>query len=556
MAEFLGVIDYLVFGSMLVVSALVGVYFAFLAPNKQDNTQEYLMGGKTMGVFPISMSLIASYISGISLLGIPAEMYVYGTQYWVVIFSEALVSVTMAFVYIPVFYTLQITSSYEYLNLRFDKSVRTLGCFLFLIKMMLYIPMVVYVPALAFSQVTGINLHMITPIVCSVCIFYTTLGGLKAVVWTDAIQMFAMLAGMASIIIIGLKDMGLATVIQRNMETHRIEFDVFDPDPRVRHTVWGVTIGNYFYWLAACSVNQAMVQRCLAMPTRAKANLTILNLAIGIVILVSMCCFTGLILYAHFHGCDPILTKKIGKADQLLPYYVMAVGESIPGLPGMFVSGVFSAALSTMSTGMNSMTGVIFEDLLKPFFKKPLSEATSSFIMKIIVVIIGAICVGMVFVVEKLGALIQAGKSLSGITTGPLLGLFSLGMFVPWANSKGAMVGGICAVCVTGWMSVMSQVAIAQGEITYPKKAVSTEACPGPLPLNQTLHILAQDDYMPHVQVSYLWYSIIGTGTVLLVGTIVSYLTGFNDPRDVNKDLLTPVIHRFLPEKEKVNMSE
>ncbi|KAJ8951880.1 hypothetical protein NQ318_019856, partial [Aromia moschata] len=115
------------------------------------------------------------YISGISILGIPAEMYTYGTQFWMIIASEGFVSLAMAYGYLPVFYKLQITSSYEYLNLRFNQTVRLLGSILFLTKMLLYIPIVIYVPALAFSQVTGINLHLVTPVVCVVCIFYTTL---------------------------------------------------------------------------------------------------------------------------------------------------------------------------------------------------------------------------------------------------------------------------------------------------------------------------------------------------------------------------------------------
>lgn len=85
----------------------------------------------------------------------------------------------------------------------------------------------------------------------------------------------------------------------------------------------------------------------------------------------------------------------------------MELSEAIPGLPGLFVSGVFSAALSTMSTGLNSMSGVIYEDMIKPCLRKPISNVGASRIMKAIVVIIGAICVGLVFMVEKLSGLIQ-----------------------------------------------------------------------------------------------------------------------------------------------------
>lgn len=218
-------LDYGVFGCMLLASSLIGVYFAFCAPRKQDNTAEYLMGGKTMGVLPVSMSLIASYISGISLLGLPAEMYTYGTQYYLIVVAEALVSFTMAAVYLPVFFNLQITSSYEYLNMRFNKTVRLLGSCLFLVKMMLYMPIVVYVPALAFSQVTGAHLHVITPIVCVVCIFYTTLGGLRAVVWTDTLQTVLMVLGVMAVLVLGTVSVGgVGVVFSRAAATDRLEF--------------------------------------------------------------------------------------------------------------------------------------------------------------------------------------------------------------------------------------------------------------------------------------------------------------------------------------------
>lgn len=151
---------------------------------------------------------------------------------------------------------------------------------------------------------------------------------------------------------------------------------------------------------------------------------------------MSICSYMGLVIYASYFKCDPIIRGTIAKSDQLFPYFVTQIASTMPGLPGLFVSGVFSAALSSMSTGLNSMTGVIFEDLIKPRLKRPLTEARASFLMKVIVVIIGTISVALVFVVEHMGMLIQASGSLSAITAGPLLGMFTLGMFVPFANSK------------------------------------------------------------------------------------------------------------------------
>ncbi|XP_045470398.1 sodium-coupled monocarboxylate transporter 2-like [Harmonia axyridis] len=549
--------DYIVFAIMLLVSALIGVYFAFFAKVKQNTTSEYLMGGKTMGIFPISMSMIASYISGISILGIPAEMYTYGTQFWMIIASEGFVSLTMAVAYLPVFYKLQITSSYEYLNLRFNQTVRLFGSILFLMKMLLYIPIVIYVPALAFSQVTGINLHLITPLVCVVCIFYTTLGGLKAVVWTDTIQTVVMFGALIAVVFMGTYSVGgFSEVWKRSVDGGRIDFFNLDWDPTIRHSFWTVTIGNFFSWMASCSINQAMVQRCLAMPSLRSARVTVLILVIGIMTLVSMCCYMGLLIYAHYYKCDPVTRGSIYKSDQLLPYFVMHIAAIMPGLPGLFVSGVFSAALSSMSTGLNSMTGVIFEDLVKPRMKKPLTESQASFLMKIIVVVIGSICVALVFVVEKMGALIQASGSLGAITAGPLLGIFTLGMFFPSANSVGALVGGVTSIALISWISIGTQINMAQGLIRFPQKPVSVQGCKVDW-LSE--YLLTLDNPMTSVhleppfilyRLSYMYYTALGTITAISVGLIVSYLSGSNKGKSLSKDLFSPVIYRFLVKED------
>ncbi|XP_029675099.1 sodium-coupled monocarboxylate transporter 1-like [Formica exsecta] len=168
-------VDSIVFIGMLSVSALIGIYQWYASRKKTDAVGEYLVGGQKMSIFPISMSLIASYVSGIAMLGLAAEMYVYGTQLWCVVIADSFVSFTMAVVYLPVFYGLRITSSYEYLELRFNRVVRLMGSVIFIIKMLLYIPLVIYVPALAFNQATGMDLYTIALVVCAVCIFYTTL---------------------------------------------------------------------------------------------------------------------------------------------------------------------------------------------------------------------------------------------------------------------------------------------------------------------------------------------------------------------------------------------
>ncbi|XP_031776578.1 sodium-coupled monocarboxylate transporter 2 [Apis florea] len=543
-----GIIDCAVFAGMLAISAVVGVYQAYKSRKNEDAVREYLVGGQNMSIFPITMSLIASYISGITILGFPAEMYVYGTQLWCVVIADSFVSLTMAVVYLPVFYGLGITSSYEYLNLRFNGVVRFMGSAIFLIKMLLYIPLVIYVPALAFNQVTGMNLHAIAVLVCAVCIFYTTLGGLKAVVWTDAIQTIVMFGGVIVIAVIGTNQVGgFSEVWKRNRDTDRIQF--FESDGAAHlldrcHRQLLKLVGKLFRqssdgatMLGYAQFTERQYNNCDHGNRDNYHRITEL-------------------LYRHCYLCGvPRLRsyfyQAIKKPDQLLPFFVMELTESIPGLPGLFVAGVFSAALSTMSTGLNSMSGVIYEDMIKPWLRIPLSEIAVSRLMKLTVVLTGIFCVTLVFLVEKLGGLIQAGKSLASITAGPLLGIFTLGMFFPIANSSGALVGGLISLNLVAWISFGTQAAISSGKIHFPVKPVSIEGCSESLKNHATnLSLIVETAIKEQpfflYRMSYLWYTWVGFLTAILVGLLVSWITGLNKCKPGDEKLYTPVIRSFL----------
>ena len=147
--------NYALFVAMLLVSAMIGVYFWWRGKrNNTNNTAELLMASKSMGTFPVMLSLVASFMSAITLLGTPAEMYVSGTQYlWLVVSYPFVMEATVS-IFLPVYDKLDITTSYEYLELRFHKSVRILASACFTLQMVLYMAIVVYAPALALSQVS------------------------------------------------------------------------------------------------------------------------------------------------------------------------------------------------------------------------------------------------------------------------------------------------------------------------------------------------------------------------------------------------------------------
>nr|CAH7758335.1 unnamed protein product [Callosobruchus chinensis] len=557
--------DYTMFLFSLGICLLVGMYFGIF--RKSQDAQEYLVGSRSMSVTPIALSLVASWVSGISLLGIPTEIYVYGGQYIYVLGGFLLATVIMSKVYLPVFQGLTLTSTYEYHERRFDKKVRFFGSILFTIGMIVWLPLVIYVPALAFNQVTGVNVHLTTPIVCAICIIYTSMGGIKGVVWTDVIQIIVMFGSMLLVVIKGTIDIGgFGVVFERNWMSGRIEGPNFDINPLSRHTVWALVIGGSVYTLQSFGVNQNMIQRYLSLPNIDSGRRALWSFLFGVGAVVVICSYCGLLIYATFHKCDPLTTTLAREKDQLLPLLVMEILGDIPGLPGIFVAGIFSAALSSLSTGLNAMAAVVLEDFYKPFFQKELTEKQTYFFMKATVIITGTVCLGMVYVVEKLGAVLQLAMSIGAIANGPSLGLSTMGILLPWVNAKGALAGGCTSLVFMAWLCINAQSMISSGDLAFPEKPVSTEGCHyhftpkqlkefGVSTANLTDVIHPDEEYMFY-RLSYLWYCLVGTFVALFVGMLVSFLTQPTDPRDIDPKLLAPFIRKYIKSREYPNQPE
>ncbi|KAJ9592042.1 hypothetical protein L9F63_001421, partial [Diploptera punctata] len=424
--------------------------------------------------------------------------------------------------------------------------------FSFFFFQMLWLPIVIYVPALAFNQVTGINVHIITPAVCIVCIFYTCVGGLKAVVWTDVVQTLIMFAAMILVMVKGTIDIGgLGVVWNRNYDSGRIEAPNFSPDPTVRHSILTLLVGGFFWWLQVNAVNQNMIQRYLTLPNMHLARIALAIFVVGAITFLSVCGYCGLLIFATYYDCDPLTTKHQAK-DQLLPLLVMDTLKGLPGLPGLFVAGVFSAALSSLSTGLNSMAAVLLEDFCKIFLKSRMNARRTNIFLKTVVVVLGAICVALVFVVEKLGAVLQMSMSLSGMSNGPSLGLFSMGLFLPWVNSKGAFIGGIGGLGFMTWITLGTQAAIAAGDISFETKPLTVDGCKYDFGTASLMSAVVNSTVPLHKGLSYLWYTLLGAVVSMLIGLVASFLTTPINPASIDRMLVSPVIRRFLPKKQNL----
>ncbi|XP_017888479.1 sodium-coupled monocarboxylate transporter 1 [Ceratina calcarata] len=541
--------DWLVFALMLVVSAAAGLWHYRRA--QKSSTEDYLLGGRSMALFPVSASLVASFISGVTILGTPSEIYNFGTQYWITIISIFFSGLVVALVYAPVFVNLGLNSVYEYLEIRFNRGVRTLISLIFVIDVVLYQSIVIYVPALALNQVSGINVHLIGVIVCLVCVFYTVLGGIRAVVWTDALQVGVMIAGVLTVTALGTYQIGAAEIWKRAQETGRIQFLNFDTSPYARHTVWTVLIGSWLYSTAYIAVNQTMVQRYRSLKDLKTSKLSLAIFTISIMLFISLCCWCGLVLLAWWAPpkCDPRATGLITADDQLLPAYVMQVAKDLHGVPGLFIAAIFGAALSTLSVGFNSTSVVVLEDFIKGCFGMKLSDRCSTIFVKCLVVVLGSIAMGLLFLVEKLGGVLVITGSLAAIAAGTSFGVFTLGILFPWANSKGAFMGAIVGFLIAGWASLGANWSLGAGLLVPKKLSVPLSHCPGNISesFRKQFDHPDEDEVFPLYRLSYHWFTGLGTLIVIVVGSLISFWTGPTNPATVDKKLFSPLIHSWLP---------
>ena len=557
-----GTVDYVLFALMFVFSAAIGFYHAFRDRNKK-NVDEFQLGGRKMHPIPVSLSLTATFLSALTVLGTPAEVYTNNTMYIWIIVAMFLATGGAAHLFIPVFYNLNITSCFQYLEMRFGKLVRTVMSIFFMLQTLVYMGFVLYAPSLAFEAVTNVSLWGSMIAVAAVCTLYTTLGGMKTVLWTDSLQLTVMFAGLICVLVEGSKAAGgFSTAWNTAANNGRVYFTDFSPDPRTRHSVWTVSIGGGLFWMYLYGVNQAQVQRACSLPSLRRSQLALWINFPGLVIIMILCVLIGVVMYAFYSQCDPIKFGLIDRRDQLLPLFVLDVLIKIPGLSGIFMACVFSGGLSTISSGLNAMSTVLLEDFIKPFCCASFVKKRGMILSKVLVVVIGVIQFGVAVLISQFkGLILQFSYSMYSILAGPLFGVFVSGMFFPWTNKWGVLVGFILSLAFMCWMGIGTILAKlsgsaspvsttgcnnnATGNLTPAPSSVGTFSTSSIAPV--TTAATSSDPLDEFYRISYLWYTGLGMMITIIISLVVSFITGHTKASSVNSDLMCPVFDRLFP---------
>ncbi|XP_065219454.1 putative sodium-dependent multivitamin transporter isoform X3 [Planococcus citri] len=491
---------------------------------------------------------MASFMSSISILGGDAEVFNYGTHFYTINIGCQIGILIAMVCYVPVFLKLESVSMYQYLELRFGKTLRIVSSSAFIVQMILYMSIVLVAPSIALQIITQMPYVTCILIVGFVCTFYSTIGGIKAVILTDLFQGSLMFISLFCVFITAyLHFGGFSKVFEIARDHGRLDFGNFSFDPTVRHSWFSTLVGGAIQGITLNGINQTQIQRYRTLKNRKAVNRSILYFG-PIMIALSLCTMmTGLIVFARYHDCDPQRSGKILKTDQVLPLYVIDNFE-LPGLSGLFVAGIFSAALSTISPLLNSLAAVTVEDYFKPIYFKVKGKQfkqKTSIISQILSLTYGSLCIIIALLTLNMKSMLTAAIVVFNVVGGPILGMFSLGIFVPLANQWGTLVGFISGLIVTSWISI--------GQPRPPPVPLPTrvDGCPaGTVLLNQTTPILGRENYPYLFRISYLFYGVIGFSVTFFLGILFSLIFRSKNEKKIEPELLHELVAGSMANKK------
>ncbi|WP_425395187.1 sodium:solute symporter family transporter [Aeoliella sp.] len=444
------IIDWLVIAAYLMGMIGIGIYFAMQNRSRED----YLLGGRSMKATAVGLSLFASLFSANSYLAFPADTALYGPIAGSMILSYPIVFVIVGYGLIPQFMRLRITSAYEILELRFGTGLRMLGALMFLLLRLLWMGTIIYATADK-VLVPLLNLDKsATPYFCVgitvLTIVYTAMGGLRAVVISDAIQSVLLLAGALLTVVVAMVAIGgPEEMLQAEATEHWARFD-WTFDISVRATVPIVLVSQLVWWVCTCGSDQMAVQRYLATrdarTARKMLGISLVSSAATIATLV----LVGMALGAYYREFPSELAPHtLASTDWTNVAFPKFITHGLPtGITGAIIAGLLAAAMSSLSSGFNSSSLVIAVDFLDRIGNKTTSAMQSPLRAQALTVIVGILTILVSLAVAKLGKghnLFDLVINNSNVLVTPLFLLFFMAMFVPWATRLGVWCGVLAA---------------------------------------------------------------------------------------------------------------
>lgn len=445
------ILDWIVIGLYAAALLVVG----YVCGRKVETEEDYLLGGRTMRPTAVGLSMFATLFSTITYLAFPGEMIRHGPMILAGLIAYPLVFWIVGWFLIPHFMRLRVTSGYELLERRLGVGVRMIGVSMFLLLRLLWMSVIIYATAdIVLVPLLGLSSHY-TPLLCLVMtvltIIYTSMGGLRAVVLTDVIQTMILFCG--AIIALVLLTWWCGGIEGWFPSTWSPQWDplaVIQTGENGR-SILVAFVAGVVWFVSTSGSDQMAIQRYLA--TRdIQAARQVMSISLiantGVQLLLAAVGFALLGFYQSNPELIPGGANLVEQADRLFPAFIV---YALPmGLSGLVIAGLLAAAMSSLSSGLNSVCAVVSVDLIGRFHigNNGKNHVTQS---RWISVVIGLIVIALSTGVASVeGNLLELTYKVVNLFVAPLFGLFVMALFVKWATGLGTILGAIAGMIVVG----------------------------------------------------------------------------------------------------------
>ena len=423
---------------------------------KDSSADDLTSAGRSVPGWVVGMSIFATYVSSISYIGYPGKAFAGDWNAFVFSLSIPIASYFAAKYFVPFYRRIGSVSAYTFLETQFGPWARLYASACYLLTQIARMGSILYLLAVPMYILMGWNLHVVIIVTSVAIIIYSMLGGLKAVIWADAIQGMILIGGALLCLLILLFSMPEGPMQVFDVAIHSPEGNKFSlgslSADLTTSTFWVCLIYGVFINLQNYGIDQNYVQRYHAAKTDSDACFSALFGGYLIIPVSALFFLIGTALYCYYAVQPGLLPAEMAqKPDYVFPYFIV---HSLPvGLRGLLIASIFAAGMSTVSTSVTSAATVFLTDYYKPLAKGR-DEHHYVIVLRTASAVVGVLGIVVALAMLRVESIIDAWWTLSSIFSGGMLGLFLLGYVSRRVTPLAAFVGCVCGVAVIAWISL------------------------------------------------------------------------------------------------------
>lgn len=445
-------LDIIVFFVLTIGNVIFGASFYL----KNRTSEQFTSGGGNLPAWVVGMSIFATFVSSISFLALPGNAYSTNWNALVFSFSIPVASIMAVKFFVPLYRRIGSISAYHFLETRFGAWARIYASLCYLLTQLMRTGAILLLLALPLNVLFGWNIRTIIILTGVAVTFYSMMGGIRAVVWTDAIQGIVLITGaiVCAIVITVSMPEGPRQVFEIATRDHKFSLGSFGADLSTS-TFWVVLVYGLFINLQNYGIDQNFVQRYMATSSDRKAKSSALFGSLLYVPVSFIFFYIGTALYAYYTAQPDLLPdtlKQPGTGDKIFPYFIV---HGLPrGITGLLIAAIFAAGMSTVSTSLNSTATILLTDYYKKYIHKNPGNRRSMTVLYGSSVLMGTLGVIIALTLTGVESVLDAWWSLASIFSGGMLGLFLLAFLSQKVKRMDAAIGVICGVLVIAWLSL------------------------------------------------------------------------------------------------------